>query len=988
MSSPAVSRPESADSEASSLCARLQRAPLIADPARAEQRLPDLLADPAIAALATRPLVHDILAAIAGGSSFLFDLALADSARLDRVLREPPETRLSSLIAASQAAVAEAADDAGAMRALRLLKQEAALLIGIADIGGVWDVTAVTRALTDVADAAVQSAVRRLLATAAAEGKLIPPDPAEPDRDCGYFILAMGKMGAGELNYSSDIDLVVFFDRARAPLVGLEPQTFFVRLTRTLVKLLQERTADGYVFRVDLRLRPDPASTQVAIATNAALSYYEREGHTWERSAYIKARPCAGDLALGEAFLEELSPFVWRRLLDYPAIADIHAMKRQIHAYRGHEEIAVEGHNVKLGRGGIREIEFFAQTQQLIVGGRNPRLRLRQTLPALAALAEGGWIAREAQVELSAAYEFLRAVEHRLQMVADEQTQSLPEESEALAAFARFFGYDGRDAFAAAIVHHLRNVQRHYATLFENAPPVAQVAGAFRFPDDRDDKETLDTLKRLGFADPPASSAIVRDWHAGRRRALREASARTLLAELAPSLLDALAKTGNADVALVTFDRFLTALGGGLRLFSLLRRNPDLVQLLASVMGTAPRVAEILARRPQMLDGLLDPTFFGPLPDRATQEARFAATLADAANDEDFLDRIRLLGLEQKVVIAMRLLSGTVTAAQAGEAYARLAVATVRFLHARAVERFRAVHGSIPGMSTAVLALGKLGGREMTAASDLDLIVLYEFDKDHQESDGERPLYGAQYFARLTQRLINALTVRTNVGQLYEVDMRLRPSGRSGPVATSLEGFRSYQLNEAWTWEHMALTRARVISSVGDPDFASRVEQTIRDVLAQPRDPEIIAGDVLEMRRAIAQEKGEDSRWDLKYAAGGMVDLDFIAQYLQLVHGYDFPELFSTNTSRVLEAAARLELIPADDADTLRLASRLLQNLTQVLRLCLTGPFDPRLARPNLLSLLVRAGDVPDFPTLEAHLAETQARVRSAFSRIIDGHAR
>ncbi|ALK10097.1 bifunctional [glutamine synthetase] adenylyltransferase/[glutamine synthetase]-adenylyl-L-tyrosine phosphorylase [Blastochloris viridis] len=977
---PAIACPAHA---ASALAVRLTAAPLVGDPAASEPRLDDLLKHDDVAALVDAyPLARRVLAGIAGGSPFLYDLAATDPARLVRLFTSAPEERLAALIEETRAAVVASPDDAGAMRALRLMKQEAALLIALADIGGVWDLARVTGALTEIADVAVQAALRRLLLAAASEGKLVPPDPAEPERGSGYFVLAMGKMGAGELNYSSDIDLVVFYDRERAPLrPGVEVGPLFVRITRGLVKLLQERTADGYVFRVDLRLRPDPASTQVAMTTIAGLHYYEREGQTWERSAYIKARPCAGDYATAAAFLDELVPFIWRRFLDYAAISDVHAMKRQIHAYRGHDDIAVEGHNVKLGRGGIREIEFFAQTQQLIVGGRNAHLRLRQTLAALAALAEGGWIAPAARDELTAAYEFLRAVEHRLQMVADEQTQSLPEETHALDAFARFFGHDGRDAFADAILPHLRTVQRHYAGLFEDAPPVAQVEGAFRFPDDRDDKETLDTLKGLGFRDPLAASFIVREWLAGRPRALRSEASRALLADLVPALLDGFASSGNADVALTTFDRFVSGLGGALRLLTLLRRNPDLVRLLASVMGTAPRIAEMLARRPQVLDALLDPAFFGPLPDRDTQEQRFAATLADAASDEDFLDRIRLLGQEQKILIAMRVLSGTLTATQAGAAYARLAVALVRFLHAHVLDRFVAQHGRVPGMATAVLALGKLGGREMTAGSDLDLIVLYEFDKEHPESDGPRPLYGAQYFARLTQRLINALTVQTNVGKLYDVDMRLRPSGRSGPLAASLDSFRSYQLTEAWTWEHMALTRARVISA--PPDFAARVEESIREVLAQPRDPDAIAGDVVEMRRAIAEEKGEGEAWDLKHAAGGLVDLEFIAQYLQLVYGADQPELFDTNTGRVFDGALRLGLIPVEDAETLRGAVRLYQNLTQVLRLCLSAPFDPNTAGANLLALLTRAGDVPDFATLDAHLRETQAKVRTVFDRLL-----
>src|SRR5262249_33306393 len=364
---------------------------------------------------------------------------------------------------------------------------------------------------TALADAAVGAAVDHLLADARRRGRVKTPDASHPAKGSGYFVLAMGKMGAGELNYSSDIDVIVFYDGAAlAP--GIEPAPFFVRLTRSLVKLLQERTPDGYVFRSDLRLRPDPASTQIAISTAAALDYYESRGQNWERAALIKARPCAGDVAAGETLLAELSPFIWRKYLDFAAVADVHAMKRQIHAYRGHDQIAVEGHHIQLGRGGMREIEFFVQTQQLIAGGRHPELRIKATLPTLDALADGGWIDAAARDELAAAYAFLRMIENRLQMVADEQTHALPAEQDALERFARFAG---GDAFAEAMLVHLRNVQRHYATLFESAPALAPGRRGLKFPPAADDRETLDQLTEMGFRHALEVSAAVRHWAAG-----------------------------------------------------------------------------------------------------------------------------------------------------------------------------------------------------------------------------------------------------------------------------------------------------------------------------------------------------------------------------------------------------------------------------------------------------------------------------------------
>jgi len=922
--------------------------------------------------------LRTLVEGIAEGSPHLWELASSEPDRLAGLLQADPQQHLAALRAKAFAAVAATADEAEAMRLLRRMKSEAALLIALADIGGAWPVMRVTQAMSEVADTAVGAAVRFLLGDAARRGRLKPRDAARPEEGSGYIVLAMGKMGAFELNYSSDIDLIVFFDPAAALLA--DPSAVFVRLTQRLIKLLQERTADGYVFRVDLRLRPDPASTTVAVSTPAALTYYESRGQNWERAALIKARPCGGDLAAGEALLAELAPFIWRKYLDFVALGDVHAMKRQIHVYKGHGEIAVEGHNIKLGRGGIREIEFFVQTQQLIAGGRHPALRDRGTLTILAALADGGWIGADARGDLDAAYRFLRGVEHRLQMVADEQTHTLPADRHELERFARFAGFADRDAFAAVLVGHLRNVQRHYASLFEHALP-GNERRALAFPPDADDRETLDRLVEMGFRKPLEVSAAVRGWLAGNYRSLKGEAARDQLAELVPLLLGQFARSENPDMAVASFDRFLSGLHGGGRLFSLLRQNPDFVALIALVLGTAPRLADILARYPQVMDGLIDPSFFGVLPDEQRLGEGLARSLQQASSDEDFLDRVRMFGQEQMFLIGTRILSGTVSAEQAGEVFARLADVLLRALRESVEKTFAAQHGRLPGQQSAVLALGKLGGREMTATSDLDLIVVYDYEGEDSRSDGPRPLYASQYFARLTQRLISALTTQTNYGVLYHVDMRLRPSGRSGPLATRIDAFETYQENEAWTWEHMALTRARVVAA--SPGFGERAERIIRAVLTRPRDPVAIAGDVAEMRRAVAAEKGESERWDLKYAAGGLVDIEFIAQYLQLVHAARHPDLLDTNTARVLERAWRLGLLTTEDAEVLRAAVRLYHDLTQILRLCLTGPFDAKKAGTGVLRLLARAADVPDFATLDAHLAETQAQVRGAFERIL-----
>jgi glutamate-ammonia-ligase adenylyltransferase len=971
------------------LAAAIDEAPRTIERAAARARVAQWLADIGRSAdgkalkrlIDGTPKLASLLAGVAEGSPFLWDLATSEPDRLLGILRSDPEKHLATALTKASRAAEAAKSEAQVMRALRRMKAETALLIALTDLGGVWPVLRTTQALTAVADTAVGAAVRHLLREAGHRGRLKPADPARPEAGSGYVVLAMGKMGAFELNYSSDIDLIVFYDPEASALVERDDAaTFYVRFTRGLVRLLQERTADGYVFRVDLRLRPDPASTQIAISVDAALNYYGSTGQNWERAALIKARTCAGDIAAGEAILRQLSPFIWRKYLDYAAVADIEQMKRQIHAFRGHEAIAVEGHNIKLGRGGIREIEFFAQTQQLIAGGRHPELRSRDTLTTLGALAQGGWIGADARDELDAAYRFLRMIEHRLQMVADDQTHTLPSQRDELGRFARFAGFKDRDALADALVGHMRNVQRHYVRLFEDTSAQAERSG-LAFPQDADDRETLNRLGAMGFRQPLEVSTTVRRWLAGTYPAVRNQSVRAQFAELVPVLIDRLARSENPDAAVAAFDHFVGGVRRGGRLFSLLRQNPDLVTLVALTLGTAPRLTDILARRPEAMDALLEPTFFGALPDEAKLEAELGRTLGEAQSYEDYLDRLRLFSQEHMFLVGARILSGTVSAEQAGEAFARLADLAIRALHRKVEDVFVQSHGRIRGQESVLLALGKLGGREMTATSDLDLILVYDFDPEHPQSDGARPLYGAQYFARLTQRLISALSSQTNYGALYQVDMRLRPSGRAGPVATSLASFASYQDNEAWTWEHMALTRARAVS--GSPALAARVETVIRAVLCRERDPAAIAADVVDMRQAIAAEKGDDARWDLKFARGGLIDLEFIAQYLQLVHAAETPEILDASTARVLDKALRLGLLPAEEADVLRPAARLHHNLTQLLRLCLPGPFDSKTAGAGLLGLLCRAADLPNFATLDAHLAETQQKARASFNRIL-----
>ncbi|WP_319844714.1 bifunctional [glutamine synthetase] adenylyltransferase/[glutamine synthetase]-adenylyl-L-tyrosine phosphorylase [Terrihabitans rhizophilus] len=926
--------------------------------------------------------VHGLLAGIAEGSPYLWRLITTKPDRLERLLSHAPETERDAALIRCRSAAA-ASDEAALMSALRLAKQDIALLTALADLGGVWNVPVVTAALSDLADIALQSGLQFLLRAEAAKGRFVAAGD-DPQEGSGLIVLAMGKHGARELNYSSDIDIVVFYDRERAPLAdGTDAASFFSRLVQRLARIMQERTADGYVFRTDLRLRPDPGSTPVAISVEAAISYYESVGQNWERAAMLKARPCAGDIEAAGSFLKEMVPFIWRKYLDYAAIADIHAMKRQIHVHRGHGQIAVEGHNLKLGRGGIREIEFFVQTQQLVAGGRIPSLRVRGTEEALAELVRGGWISEDVQCELVDAYRYLRGLEHRLQMVADEQTHSLPSDEEKISRFARFAGYADRDELAASLQPCLETVQGHYERLFEDAPPLDASIGSLVFTGEEDDPETLMTLSKLGFSDPAQVAALVRGWHHGRTPATRSARARELLTELVPALLHAFGRTSDPNLALRAFDRLLERLSAGIELFAILRSNGGFLGLIADALGTAPRIAEVVSKRPHVLDVVFEPAFFSRLPTMEELAERLDRSLSEASAYEEVLDRARIFGQEQRVLIGMRVLSGTIGADAAGAAYARLADLLINRLHRAVAEQMASAHGRVPGAQSCVLAMGKLGGREMTAASDLDLILIYEHPDDALESDGPRPLATAQYHARMTQRLIAALSAPTSEGALYEVDLRLRPSGRSGPLATRLRAFQDYQASEAWTWEHMALTRARPIS--GPQDFQQTVLTSVMDVLQRPRDVGKAATDVRAMRERLKTEREARTHWDLKYSPGGLIDLEFLAQYLQLVHGRTHPGILKTATFAVFDAAGEAGLISAGDTEILQSATRLQHNLTQVLRLCLTGPFDPETASAGLRALLARQGEVPDFASLDAELRDQQQRVQEVVARIIPG---
>jgi glutamate-ammonia-ligase adenylyltransferase len=903
------------------------------------------------------------LAPVFAASPYLFGLARRWPDTLKAVLTEPADARLAEVIART-IALTGGADE---MRApLRHLKAELHLLTALADLGGIWDLDQVTGALSRFADVAARAALSGVAEDLRRRGKLLTPAADNRGPIPGLFGLAMGKHGAFELNYSSDIDLSLFFDPERlAPVLapGTEAQGLMNRVAQGVAALLSERTADGYVFRVDLRLRPDPSSTPPVVAVPMALDYYESVGQNWERAALIKARAICGDFDAAGDFLRDIVPFVWRRSLDYQAVLDIQSIKRQIHVHKTGDGLEAAGANLKLGRGGIREIEFYAQTQQLILGGRDASLRSPRTVAALAALAAKGHLPAEVAAGMTDAYVALRGLEHRVQMLDDEQTHVLPADPVRRAAVAALAGEGDLGVFDADVKAILLGVNQHYGNLFEGEEALSSPFGSLVFTGVDNDPETLATLGRMGFSDPANIADTIRSWHHGRIPATRSARGRELFTRLAPRLLTALARTGAADAAFKRFSVFFSGLSAGVQIQALFLNQPDLFERIVGVMAFAPRLARTLGRYPAALDSMLDLRFETELGintglfDQMDEEARAAGDFEGAMN------AVRRLHREQAFRIGMQTLTGRVGSEAAGQGFTNLADAVMRTLSAAALTEAERLGGTFPG-AVAVIALGKAGSGEMTARSDLDLMTVYDAAAD---ATSDRKGWSAEtFYVRFTQRLISALSAHTAEGGLYEVDMRLRPSGSKGPVSVRLSGFCEYYAEEAATWEFMALTRARV-AWASDPEFGARVTAAIEAALRRPRPGVKVAAEVRAMRDLMEREQRSAGFWDLKRVPGGLVDAEFVGQFRQL------------------QAAARggpLSVSTLDQLGTdkpLHEAWALQQGLSQLLACAFDDRADVEAEPPTFHARLATVSGDRDFKALVRRLDRKRKAARRAF---------
>lgn len=933
-----------------------------------------------VQALGLDDLPLAMLRAIGGNSDYLADLSLREHETLVTAWRDGPESAIAHAFD-RLADIRPDAKTATVSAAMRHAKRQVALAVALGDIGGVLPLSRVTGALSRLAEDTLQLAVRHLLLRTHAQGRIHLPDPdGDPVTGSGLTILALGKLGGRELNYSSDIDLIVFYDPAAIASPEETIGETYTRLARDLVKLMELREVGGYVFRVDLRLRPDPSAMPLAISVPTALAYYETMGRNWERAAFIKARPVAGDIALGQSFLEALRPFVWRRHLDFAAIADIHAMKRLMDAHRGGPIPAgpdpvqrLLSHNLKIGRGGIREIEFLAQSQQLVWGGREPMLRVGTTLPALRLLTRLRHVSSDTAAVLTRAYRFLRQVEHRLQMIADRQTHSLPGTAEGMTALASFMGFPSAQALADRLLTHLLAVQALYDSFFEmeeDAESLAVGHAGAAAPE-----QTIARLSELGFTDTARIVETIRHWLSGRPRALRSERGRSLLEGLLPHILRAIAAQPQPDQTFARFDHFVTRLPAGVQLFSLFSRNPALIDRIAVLLGAAPGLADHLANHPGSLEGLL-----GSEEARADPSRALRAQMVDAFSLEDTIALTRHFVSEEQFRIGVATLEGRMDVDAAGIARTALADAALATILDAVVAQQTERYGWLHGAAWAVLLLGKGGSREMMPGSDLDLMFVYDRNDAVEASDGPKPLAPSQWFGRLVTAFTNALTAQGVEGPLYKVDMRLRPSGNQGPVAVSLAAFRKYHAEQAWSWEQMALTRARAVT--GSPAFLPMVEDALREALLPRRDADRLRRDALDMRRRMLRDLPAAGPWDVKLIPGGAMEVEFIAQVLQLIHGAAHPELRNPTTRIALGNLVSAGLLPHTEGRALIAADHLWRTIQSMLRLTvgLTGAADLPEASARILLAATREATMAD---LRRRMATTAALVRASFIRHI-----
>lgn len=856
---------------------------------------------------------------------------------------------------------------------LRICKARIALLLAIAEITNILHVSETARYLSIFAEKVTQQALHYSL-RALKTKKLIDFAHVETS---GIFILGMGKLGSRDLNYSSDIDVIILYEPSRITYIGNKSlQDAMNMIAHNIVSMLNERTEEGYVFRTDLRLRPDPASTPPSIKVSAATAYYETVGQNWERAAMTKARIIAGDKETGEHFLATIKPFMWRKSLDFSAISDILSIKRQMNQGDS-EHITLAGHNVKTGYGGIREIEFLAQLHQLIWGGKQRELQIKNTIQIVKALAQLEHISQEDAEQLTKNYYFLRLVEHRLQMANDQQTHSLPNDDEGLNQLAHFMHYEDAKIFKKTLCSTLKHVHDVYNNAFNDETSLsAGELGNLVFTGVEHDSPTLRTLEGMGFQHPKNISSAIQDWHKGNRRCTRSSRPRTLLTELTPQILSALSDTINPDGAFKRFDVFLSALPSGVQLFSLFISNPELIILISRIMGSAPALGEALSREPHLLESVLTGDFYGDLqtPESLSKQLRVELSYLDS--EDRMMEIIHRFKREKEFQVGIQLIDQMVSVETAGTFLTHVADIVLNEVYIIVKSIFEERYGVIENSELAVIALGKMGSHELTFASDIDLIFTYYYDNHTPTySDGEKSLDAATYYNRLVQRFVGMLTAATRHGILYDIDTRLRPFGKDSALAVTTDALHTYYLETAWVFERLALNRARTV--IGSAKISESLNKNIATYIAYPLPREHIAHAIKDMRkRIIASHKDSGNPWNIKHHPGGLMDVDFLIQYHTMCAAEKHPALASTNDAYIrLDLMLESNIINSQEHETLTQSRKLMTSLLFYLRLCGGGTLQEETAPQGLRNILSTAHNMDSFKELKDMLIKCEKKI-------------
>jgi glutamate-ammonia-ligase adenylyltransferase len=948
---------------------------------------------------------------VCGSSPFLVNLVFKTPAAFRELFLEngiecsrSPEEMLAELYRQAEGV----SDFAALLKTLRCFKRAEILRIASRDLNGLAPLEEVTGELSSLAAASLQVAHDICRQCLVREHGIPLVMSGSAPRQAEMTVIGMGKFGGNELNFSSDIDIIYFYESDRGETSGIRDSAgdvkgvislhaFFNKLGEMISKALSQVTEDGFVFRVDVGLRPEGKSGDMAVSLRSAEIYYESWGQSWERTAMLKARPVAGSLELGEQLLKTLQPFVYRKYLDYNLIEDMKNMKQKIDASLTR---SMEGEtNLKLGRGGIREIEFFIQALQLVYAGKNPKLRERNSLKALNSLLEARLISEEDHLKLTDAYRFLRTVEHRIQVVQERQTHNLPTKNEEFLALSRRSGFlrsNGLERFRETLEGHRRNVSEIYGTLFHS----------------RDEKLELEVSPEiLFFLDHKADEDLVKDMLAERRfesvdrayenlLSLRSGPAkgnltqrsRRLLEKISPFLLAEIFDSPDPDMALANLERFLSMIGTRSSYYALLAENRETLKLLVSLFGMSEFLSKILIGHPELLDSLVARGDASATKTRESMSRDLAVLLEQSDYFEEQLDILRRFRNEEFLRIGLNDIHGRLGQSEITSQLSLLGEACLDAAFRLAVQELQRfgtptcrVEGSEKQAGLAVIGMGKLGGGDLNYHSDLDIIFVY----DHQGyTDGEKQISNHEYFAKLAQKVISVLTMQTREGYVYKIDTRLRPSGNAGPLVTSLESFLDYHRKEAQVWERQALTKARVI--LGDDLLASQLEDVIRQTVYGASIDDDGRREIHRLRMRMENELARETAdsYNIKTGRGGMVDVEFAVQYLQLKHGCRFPELRTTSTVVALKEIRSLGLLGENDAETMLSGYKFLRKLENRLRIIhdysvndLGGPrsyinklarrlgYDPKLKNPGAVLL--------------SDYEETTGRIRDCYDRIL-----